>query len=55
MLTPFPAGEAPAASDVCLLAAQMLDAVQVEVFELALWKTWAHREGSDAVDEGPVE
>ncbi len=40
-LSAFSAGEAPTASEVCLAATGMLDAVSVEIFELALWKTWA--------------
>jgi hypothetical protein len=42
---PFPpagaGGVVPNASDVCLVATQMLEAVSVEVFELAMWKTWS--------------
>lgn len=42
---PFPPsgaeGVEPNASEVCLAATQMLEAVSVEVFELAMWKTWA--------------
>jgi hypothetical protein len=30
----------PAASDVCFTVTQMLDAVSVEIFELAMWKSW---------------
>ena len=37
----FAEGAAPAASDVCLASTQMLDAVSVEIFELALWRAWA--------------
>jgi hypothetical protein len=31
----------PTASEVCFTAVQMLDAASVEVFELAMWKSWA--------------
>jgi hypothetical protein len=32
---------APDASSVCLTVSAMLDAVSVEVFELAMWQAWA--------------
>jgi hypothetical protein len=44
-LPPFserPDAPTPSATDVCLATTQLLEAVSVEVFELALWKTWAH-------------
>ncbi|WP_181780128.1 hypothetical protein [Pseudonocardia pini] len=51
-LSPFPGshgrGDTPTASEVCLTAVQMLDAVSVEVFELAMFKTWAAIQGGDA-------
>jgi hypothetical protein len=31
----------PTASEICFTAVQMLDAASVEVFELAMWKSWA--------------
>lgn len=38
----FPGGAGlPTASDVCFTVTQMLDAVSVEIFELAMWKSWA--------------
>lgn len=51
--SPFPdpalaAAPAPNATDVCLTATDMLDAVSVEVFELAMWKTWNAMPGGDA-------
>jgi hypothetical protein len=39
-LPAFPPATAPTASEVCIAATGMLDAVSVEIFELALWKTW---------------
>ncbi len=33
--------ETPTASDVCFAVTQMLEAVSVEVFELAMWKSWS--------------
>jgi hypothetical protein len=39
-LPAFSAEALPTASEVCIAATAMLDAVSVEVFELALWKTW---------------
>lgn len=48
------AGTVPTASDVCLTTARMLDAVSVEVFELALWKSWAHSAVENGGDE-PLE
>ena len=41
----------PTASEVCLATTQMLDAVSVEIFELALWKSWAH----SAIESGGSE
>ena len=41
-LPAFSGAEAPTASEVCLAATGMLDAVSVEIFALALWKSWAH-------------
>lgn len=38
----------PSASEVCVAAIRMLDAVSVEVFELAMYKTWAAIAGGDA-------
>jgi hypothetical protein len=46
-LAPFGSLEPPSASEVCLVASQMLDALSIEVFELALWKTWAYRAGRE--------
>jgi hypothetical protein len=44
VIPPFPppgvGAPTPTASEVCLTCTQMLDAVSVEVFELAMWKTW---------------
>jgi hypothetical protein len=40
----------PNASEVCFTVTQMLDAVSVEIFELAMWKTW-----SAMPDSGPSE
>ena len=57
---PLPAFDAggelpvPTASEVCLAAALMLEAVSVEVFELALWKSWASAAGPGA-DTAPRE
>jgi hypothetical protein len=54
-IEPFPARQAldpdeplPSATDVCLATTAMLDAVTVEVFELAMWKTWSATPGGDA-------
>ncbi len=44
----------PTAGDVCLAATQMLDAVSVEIFELALWKSWAHGAGEEPPGGGAV-
>ena len=38
----------PTASEVCITATRMLDAVGVEVFELAMFKTWSAIAGGDA-------
>jgi hypothetical protein len=40
-LSPFPQAGVPDASSVCLAVSAMLDAVSVEVFELAMWQAWA--------------
>jgi len=54
-IEPFPSSHAappgegmPSATDVCLATTAMLDAVTVEVFELAMWKTWSATPGGDA-------
>jgi hypothetical protein len=43
-LPPFPppteAAPTPNASEVCRAATLMLEAVSVEIFELAMWQTW---------------
>jgi hypothetical protein len=41
VIPPFAPGAEPSASEVCVATSQMLDAVSVEIFELALWKSWA--------------
>ncbi len=43
---PFPQGAAPDASSVCVTVSPMLDAVSVEVFELAMWQAWAGATGN---------
>jgi hypothetical protein len=45
---PFPAAAPPTATDVCLTVTAMLDAVSVEVFELAMFKSWSATPGGDA-------
>jgi hypothetical protein len=45
------AGPVPTATDVCQTSTRMLDAVSVEVFELALWKSWGHSAGETGNDE----
>ncbi len=54
---PRPAGATipPAASDVCFTVTQMLDAVSVEIFELAMWKSWnpVEEQPSPPAGEGP--
>lgn len=49
---PFPdpgaGAPAPNGTDVCLTATAMLDAVSIEVFELAMFKTWSQTAGGDA-------
>jgi hypothetical protein len=44
--SPFPQAGVPDASSVCLAVSAMLDAVSVEVFELAMWQAWAGVTGS---------
>jgi hypothetical protein len=39
------------ATDVCVTASAMLEAVQVEVFELAMWRGWSRVGG---VADGPA-
>ena len=45
-ISPFPQAGVPDASSVCLAVSAMLDAVSVEVFELAMWQAWAGATGS---------
>lgn len=45
-LSPFPQAMAPDPSSVCLTVSAMLEAVSVEVFELAMWQAWAGATGS---------
>jgi hypothetical protein len=45
-MPPFPQAGVPDASSVCLAVSAMLDAVSVEVFELAMWQAWAGVTGS---------
>jgi hypothetical protein len=45
-ISPFLQAEVPDASSVCLTVSAMLDAVSIEVFELAMWQAWAGATGS---------
>jgi hypothetical protein len=48
-LAPFPpateGAPTPNASEVCRASTLMLEAVSVEIFELAMWQTWTAVEG----------
>jgi hypothetical protein len=43
----------PTASDVCFTVTQMLGAVSVEVFELAMWQSWSSMESAAPDSPGP--
>jgi hypothetical protein len=49
-LGPFPPGTEVTATDACVAASAMLEAVSVEVFELAMFETWAVTPTPDARD-----
>jgi hypothetical protein len=54
-LAPFAEAPVPTASEVCLASVEMLEAASVEIFELALWKSWAHSAAQPSAAASPPE